>query len=144
MRRVAALAALAAVAVATLAACGGGDDSTDAAREPDARRDAVIERADIGSVALTEPAEDGAGKIPTFAWESVPGATDYRLFVLNADGAPIWAWQGTETSAVLGGNPHRSDGDAGPVITAGATWSVAALDADGAVIALSADRPVSP
>lgn len=96
-------------------------------------------------IELTGPSEDGAGKVPTFKWKRVDDATTYRLAVLDADGDAAWAWQGTKTSVVLGGVKNRPPkGEAGPIITDGARWSVVALDADGAVVAASRFRDVSP
>lgn len=132
------------VAVVALAgACGGGGDSGGRETAGDGR-DPILEEAGIGTVQLSGPDEDGAGKVPTFSWKPVDGAVEYRLFVLNAEGQPIWAWQGAATTVVLGAIPDRPEGEAGPVVTDGSTWSVAALDAIGAVIAISSDRAVSP
>lgn len=94
---------------------------------------------------LLGPPTDGAGEVPTFSWEAVPGAATYRLVVLDADRGPIWAWEGAETSVNLGGLPdERPAGEPGPVIEPGSSWSVTALDAKGHVVAVSASRPVSP
>lgn len=123
-------------------ACGGGGDGGGSGGA--AGGDAVLEDAGVGSVELTGPDEDGAGKVPTFTWEEVEGAVQYRLFVLDAQGRPVWAWQGEGTEVALGGVPDRPAGEAGPVVTEGSTWSVVALDAEGQVVAASEDRPVSP
>ncbi len=94
---------------------------------------------------LLGPPTDGAGEVPTFSWETVPGAATYRLVVLDGDRGPIWAWEGAETSVNLGGLPdERPAGEPGPVIGPGSSWSVTALDAKGHVVAVSASRPVSP
>jgi hypothetical protein len=80
-----------------------------------------------------------------FEWQPVEGAVTYRLWVLNAEGEPIWAWEGEDTSVRLGGlEEERPEGHPGPVITPGSTWTVSALDADGHALALSPRRPVTP
>jgi hypothetical protein len=97
------------------------------------------------AIELVAPPTEGAGEVPSFEWRSVQGAEFYRLVVLDPSQGPIWAWEGTETSVNLGGLPgERPTGDGGPVIVAGSSWSVAALDADGHVVAVSVSRPVSP
>jgi hypothetical protein len=97
-----------------------------------------------GDILLTAPPVEGAGDIPTFAWESVQGATAYRLGVLDADGELVWAWEGPETSVVLGGVPGRQPAEGGPVITPGSSWSVIAFDGRGLIVAISEVRSVSP
>ncbi len=96
------------------------------------------------AVQLVAPEEQGAGETPTFEWEPVEGASTYRLVVLNAEGQATWAWEGAETSVPLGGVADRPEGSEGPVLTPGSSWSVAALDAEGHVLAASELRPVSP
>jgi hypothetical protein len=96
------------------------------------------------TVQLTAPPATGAGSIPTFEWSAVEGASVYRLAVTNDSGDATWAWEGTATSIELGAVPGRKEGDGGPILTSGSTWSVVALDADGHVIAVSTLRPVSP
>ncbi len=96
------------------------------------------------TVRLLGPAEAGAGPIPTFEWASVEGADGYRLVVRGADGNATWAWEGGGTSIVLGAVPEREAGDGGPILTAGSSWSVVALDGDGHAIAVSELRPASP
>jgi hypothetical protein len=95
--------------------------------------------ADLAAVTLTGPAEMNVGSNPTFEWTAVDGAAAYRLVVLGPD-APRWAWTGTATSVQYGGS-----GAAGsPTLKPGSWWSVAALGADGSVMALSDLRAVSP
>lgn len=96
------------------------------------------------TVQLVAPSTTGAGPIPTFEWSVVEGASVYRLVVQDADGAATWAWEGTATSIILGAVPDREEGDGGPILTSGSTWSVVALDSDGHVMAVSRLRPVSP
>ena len=129
-------------ALLVAASCtGGGDGAADGgpAGEPlggDAAPGEAVE--------LVAPGEDDAGETPTFEWEPVEGASTYRLVVLNAQGQATWAWEGAETSVPLGGVADRPEGSEGPVLTPGSSWSVAALDAEGHVLAASELRPVSP
>ncbi len=96
-------------------------------------------------IELLDPPTAHAGAVPKFRWQAVEGATVYRLFVLDAQGHPLWAWEGAGTSVWLGGLPRpRPPAEAGPRIESGSTWSVAALDDDGHARAVSPLRPVSP
>ena len=100
--------------------------------------------ADIPQVALLGPSTTGAGVGPTFEWAPVEGATSYRLSVLAPDG-PIWVWEGAETSVALALRPDPRPASAPALeIVAGSSWSVAALDAAGDLLAVSGSRPVSP
>jgi len=74
----------------------------------------------------------------------VEGTAAYRLVVLDAEGQPVWAWEGPDTTVALGGVPDRPEGAEGPVLSPGSTWSVAALDGDGHAVAASELRPASP
>jgi hypothetical protein len=112
-------------------ACGGGGEKLDAPG---------VE----GEIVLISPPGDGAGLTPTFRWEPVQGASTYRLAIQDPQGTGVWAWQGEETSIVMGGDPGRPENEAGPVVTEGSRWSVVALDADGKVVAVSELREVSP
>lgn len=142
---------------ASLAACTGGDGGGGAGDEgggaPDPGEGATPTAAGSPlaapgletAVELTSPPTEGAGEVPAFGWTAVAGASAYRLVVLGSDGGPIWAWEGTETTVNLGGLPgDRPVGEAGPVIEAGSSWTVVALDAEGHVVAASPVRPVSP
>jgi hypothetical protein len=91
-------------------------------------------------VELIAPEATDAGRAPTFTWGAVSGALAYRLSVLVPDGV-AWAWQGDATSVRYGGVP---DGVSGPSIVPGSWWSVAALDGDGSIVAMSELRAVSP
>lgn len=94
---------------------------------------------------LLAPPTSGAGEAPHFEWRAVDGAASYRLFILDGAGAPLWAWQGPETSVWMGGTSRqRREGEAGPSIVAGSTWTIAALDAEDHVLAISEVRPVAP
>jgi len=96
--------------------------------------------AELGTVELVAPGRSNAGAVPTFEWKAFAGAAGYRLSVLAPDG-PTWAWTGDTTSIRYGA---VEEGVPGPALRAGSWWSVAALDADDAVIALSELRAVSP
>ncbi len=129
--------AWAAVALLAIAACGGAAPAgtTTTTTAPPA----------VGAVVLLAPPTTDAGSVPRFEWEAYPDAASYRLAVIAPSGLPIWAWEGEETAVFLGGLPvERPPGMRGPVIEPGSVWSVAALDAEGAVLAVSAERLVSP
>jgi hypothetical protein len=130
-----------AAGVAALAGCGGPDSPGE---DTLSTGDEFTASLGLEILELVGPAEERAGKIPVFEWEPVQGAAAYRLVVRNAAGGPIWAWQGTDTSVTLGGIDDRPPGAGGPVITDGSRWSVAALDADDHVTAISEERAVSP
>jgi hypothetical protein len=99
----------------------------------------------LAPLPLTAPAVAAAGDRPAFAWEAVEGAASYQLAVLTADGEPLWAWAGSETTAILGGWPEAPIPEApGPLLQGPGTWFVVAFDADGVPIANSVIRPVSP
>jgi len=127
-----------AAAFLCLVACtGGGGGGSGATSE---RIDAPgVDR----EVVLVAPSAHGAGKIPTFRWRPLQGATQYRLAVLDRRGQVLWAWAGAETSVPLGGVANRREGRPGPVLTPGSTWSVVALE-DGRVVGVGEVRPVSP
>lgn len=100
--------------------------------------------ADFPLVSLIGPPQTGAGVGPTFEWDAADGAASYRLSVLGPDG-PIWLWEGAETSVALALRPDPRPASAPALeIVAGSSWSVAALDAAGDLIAISGSRPVSP
>lgn len=97
--------------------------------------DLVVVRAPLGA---------DAGPTPEFAWEPVDGAGDYRLVVLGPAG-PIWAWQGTDTSVWLGGTSvEPPPGSTRLAIVEETCWSVVARADDGAIVAASSVRPVTP
>jgi hypothetical protein len=96
--------------------------------------------ADLPLIEQVAPAVADAGRAPTFEWRAVDGAVAYRLSVLGPD-APSWGWQGQATSVRYGG---VAEGVSGPSLLPGSWWSVAALGADGGVVAASDMRPVSP
>jgi hypothetical protein len=91
-------------------------------------------------VDLVGPAAMNAGPAPVFEWRGVDNAVTYRLSVRGPE-IRTWAWSGPETSVRYGG---VSEGQSGPTIVPGTVWSVAALGADGSLLALSELRPISP
>ena len=99
----------------------------------------------LAPLALTAPDVAAAGDRPAFAWEAVDGAASYQLAVLTAEGEPLWAWAGPETTVILGGWPEAPIPEApGPLLQGPGTWFVVAFDAAGVPIANSVIRPVSP
>lgn len=140
------------VAVALTAALAGAPDPTAAAVAPDTTASAVTPDAtaeavplDLPSVELLTPAVADAGARPTFSWEPVPGAATYALAVVTSAGGPVWAWEGTAMTVILGGwSEPPADGIPGPLITVECEWFVVAFAGDGSAMALSAWRPVSP
>jgi hypothetical protein len=131
------------LALALLAGCSGHHPTT--AGPPATPASHLATPAGMSEVRLTAPPERGAGTAPTFRWDAVDGVDRYQLFVRDAQGRAIWAWEGTGTSVRLGGlSIDLPAGAAGPRLTAGATWLVLALGADGRVRAVSAVRPTNP
>jgi hypothetical protein len=99
----------------------------------------------LAPLTLTAPAVAAAGDRPAFVWEAVDGAASYQLAVLTAEGEPLWAWAGPETTVILGGWPEAPIPEApGPLLQGPGTWFVVAFDAAGLPIANSVIRPVSP
>ncbi len=139
------LASLAAACTGGSGAEGDGEPGAPSGAAPTAAGSPLVAPDLAPTFELLGPPTDGAGEVPSFSWETVPGAATYRLVVLDGDRGPIWAWEGAETSVNLGGLPdERPAGEPGPVIGPGSSWSVTALDAKGHVVAVSASRPVSP
>ena len=133
---------LLATAASLFAACGS--PSTE---PPQAGQQGTVESfprpaalANLPLVELIGPAATDAGPAPVFEWRSVVGAAADRLSVRGPD-FRNWAWAGSGTSVRYGG---VTEGQAGPTIIPGTVWSVAALGADGSILALSGLRPVSP
>ncbi len=89
---------------------------------------------------VVQPTE--AGPRPLLAWDAVEGAANYQLVVLDADGTAYWAWSGTETSVFLGGMENQNA--VGAWVFEPLTWVVAAEDADGATLAMSARAELLP
>lgn len=93
-------------------------------------------RGDLGIDTLAlDPAIDD-GPHPVLSWQPVDGAASYWLVLHDADGAPYWAWTGTETSVRVGGG-DSPDLNQTAAIHNEITWSVAAFDEEENLIALS-------
>ena len=92
----------------------------------------------IAAIRPTGPVR-GRGARPAVTWAPVSGAVQYQVVLLDARRRPLWAWQGTGTSVVVGGAPKPGPATgSGPRATKGSTWTVAALDAAGRPLGLSA------
>lgn len=145
---------------ATTATMAGGADSTIAATAtlPDESVGAVTESSGASETpperelagpalglptmnVLTEPSDSLR---PLLAWEPVDGAASYSVTVWAPTGVGYWAWPTGATSVHLGGDPQLRDDVSGPSTTPGMTWSVLALDDDGAPIAASAETVLHP
>jgi len=99
--------------------------------------------ADVALVELVAPDLVVTDVAPEFVWAPVPGAVSYRLVVLGAT-EPVWAWEGGATSIRLGGlTADAGSAFPAPEIGAVTTWSVAALDGEGNVVAVSERRTIS-
>ena len=101
--------------------------------------------AQIVAIDVVGPDETGAGQVPQFEWEPVEDAAEYGVVVRDADGEAVWAWRGPTTEIWFGGlSQDRPAGMAGPVVTSGSTWIVAAYDEEGHVVAVGAERGLDP
>lgn len=99
----------------------------------------------LAKVVVIGPAATAAGDRPTFSWEPVERAARYTLAVLTGANEPLWAWDGTATSVILGGWPSAPPADApGPLLIGPGAWFVVAYDAAGAPLAVSDVLAVSP
>lgn len=98
----------------------------------------------VAEIRLTPPARP-RGVRPVLTWGPVAGATDYRVVLLDATRRPYWAWQGGVPTVVVGatGKP-MPPAAGGPRVVKGSTWTVAAFDAAGRPIALSAPGALGP
>jgi hypothetical protein len=138
MRRVPGLVLLGVLALA-------GCTDTHHAGAPAAAASRLVAPAGVGDVRLDAPPQRGAGQAPIFGWEPVGGAARYQLFVRDAHGVALWAWQGADTSVRIGGlSVARPSGTGGPQLVAGSSWFVIALDSGGKVLAVSQIRQVNP
>lgn len=109
-------------------------------------RNALRTAARLGlTIELTTPV-DGGGPWWELAWEPVDEADGYSVTVYSPQGRAYWAWNGAETSVVVGGfdEPPPSDASVEPRLEPGMTWDVVAYDAEEAMIAQSGVRPIGP
>jgi len=81
-------------------------------------------------------AEDGPDGF-VLTWNAVDGADRYEVLAFDPDGGLAWTSVGDETEALLGG-PAPVLGSALEQLSAGSTWVVLAVDADGIDVAVSA------
>lgn len=95
----------------------------------------------IGTVTLEQSTEGGSH--PLLEWQPVDGATAYWLILRDSSGRAYWAWSGTETSVRVGGG-DRTELNQTAALHEVMTWSVAALDAAGQLLAVSDLTTVSP
>lgn len=88
----------------------------------------------------------GVGTHPQLRWKPVTGAVSYRVGVLDARGHAYWSSQvpGTTVTVSATGKPVAKAAAVGPRIAKNYEWRVAAFDATGKPIALSAERRISP
>ena len=86
----------------------------------------------------------GGGTRPILEWETVDGAAGYDVALNGPGGGIYWAGWATGTSIPVGGEPLIDPEFSGPSVSEGMTWSVAAYDADGYLVAISAMRPIAP
>lgn len=83
------------------------------------------------------------GSHPTLSWSPVDGAMSYWLVLRDADGRPYWAWTGADASIRVGGG-ESSDTNQTATLHEEMTWSVAAFDEEGNLIALSDAASLAP
>lgn len=116
--------------------------------ETDAAEPDTDDTADAAVPPIESPLDDiatdaaPAGARPLLSWTGVDGAVLYRVVVVDADGAPYWAWSGSETQVPVGG--VEDPALPGAIVFESMTWSVAALDADGVPLAISDAAPLEP
>lgn len=97
--------------------------------------DSVASTASESETAESDTVSSG-GDQPTLSWPAVEGASLYSVVVADAEGVSFWGWQGTDLSVTVG------DGAPDPLVSPDMTWSVIALDADGAPLWDSGPVPV--
>ena len=87
----------------------------------------------------------GAGARPVLRWKRVTGATLYQVVVLDASGAPHWAWQGNATVVAMGGGTKpAAKGTPTATVGKGFSWTVAAFDDQHKPLALEREAPGRP
>lgn len=109
--------------------------TTSVAQEP------VIVGADL--IEQTTPTS-GGGTRPLLEWTAVDGAVLYFVNIYTETGGPYWAAVTAETRTFVGGPLQIPAGRTGPNVADGYTWVVYAEDADGNLLAVSAQRPIAP
>lgn len=131
-------AAVAAATVATDAAASPEpvDVASDATDVPVATEAAADDTVVVTVAGGAVDATSTGGDLPTLTWSAVAGAALYSVVVTDADGQPFWGWQGAETTVTVG------EGAPDPVVSPDMTWSIVALDADGAPLVESGPLPI--
>lgn len=99
--------------------------------------------AEWGVGAVTLHAADEGGSHPLLSWDPVEAAASYWLVVRDGDGNAYWGWTGDATEVRFGGG-SRADTNQTAVLFEPMTWSVAALGADGELVAVSPSQPIAP
>jgi hypothetical protein len=74
----------------------------------------------------------------------VDGAVLYFVNIYTETGGPYWSAVTAETRTFVGGPLQIPAGRTGPNVADGYTWVVYAEDADGNLLAVSAQRPIAP
>ncbi len=118
-------------------------DDTTSTTQPAAEGMSITDALDVGVIDIVTP-PSGGGERPLLEWTEVDGAGEYDVVVLTEDGEPYWAWVGQTNSVVFGGGDP--DGEPGQlaVVHGPLTWTVAAFDAAGDLLALSERIPLAP
>jgi len=101
---------------------------------PTTAPDAISELPGVSPLEVTVGGTDTTR--PTFTWSPPAAAASYQLVVQTADGAPLWAWTGSETSVVLGGAERAADVE-GPTLAGPSRVRVYAFDAALTLVAVS-------
>lgn len=100
-------------------------------------------RGDLGvGVVILDPSTE-TGSHPTLSWQPIEGAASYWLVLRDADDRPFWAWTGTGTTIRVGGG-DSPDTNQTAALHEEMTWSVAAFDGEGNLVALSDPASVAP
>lgn len=89
-------------------------------------------------------AGSGLGERPLLQWEAVDGAAAYIVTVNHPDGPPLWAWEGPATEVPYGGGPADDPDTTGARLDQPARWFVAAIDAEGRLLAVSDRVDIAP
>jgi hypothetical protein len=86
----------------------------------------------------------GGGTRPLLEWVAVDGAATYIVNIYTDTGGPYWSAVTEDTKTYVGGPLQIPAGRTGPNVADGYTWVVYAEDADGNLLAVSAQRPIAP
>lgn len=86
----------------------------------------------------------GGGTRPLLEWAAVDGAALYFVNIYTETGGSYWSRVTDETNTYVGGPLQIPAGRTGPNVADGYTWIVYAEDAEGNLLAVSAQRPIAP